>query len=375
MTVPGLRRPSAVRVGHSGPSAASPRDAGIMLRAALSASADAACAELAVAPDIGWPLEQLRSGAARLCAAAELALQDAAGSLRGSIPPALPVVRLLAGMRRWLLQQARAGVLPRHDTLDLLEALEAVQAALEADAGHRFAARLGGTDGLSLLVDVAHDMRSPLGSILFLAEQMRRGQSGPVSEVQERQLGLMYGAALGLSTLASDVMDVARGADALVALEPHPFSVAGVFESVRALVQPMAEERGLVLRFESRVTDARVGHRAAIQRVVLNLVTNAVKFTLVGEIAVLATAVSPTRVRVEVRDTGRGIPEEVLGTLFDASRRRLKPGQYVFSSAGLGLSICQKLVQAMGGELLVENVAAGGSVFQFEVDLARALVS
>jgi signal transduction histidine kinase len=189
--------------------------------------------------------------------------------------------------------------------------------------------------------------------------------------MQERQLGLIYGAALGLSGLASDVIDLARGGDTLVQSTPLPFSVSNVFQQVQAIVRPMAEERGLTLRFESDVVDARLGHGQAVHRVLLNLVTNAVKFTSAGEVVVRATIVSPTRVHFEVRDTGRGIPDAVLGTLFDAFRRRLKPGQYVFSSAGLGLSICQNLVRAMDGELLVESVENVGSAFQFELELPR----
>ncbi len=346
-------------------------DAGAIRRAALSAAADSAAAELAELPDGGWPPMELRAGASLLCAAAELAMHGDVSPMRIAIPPALPATRLLAGMRRSLLRQVRDGTLGSTDALDLLTALETLDTQLERDAGHRFSSMLGGTSGLELLVDVAHDMRSPLGAILFLAAEMRRGQSGTVSEMQERQLGLIYGAALGLSSLASDAMDLARGGETLVEREPQAFSVAGVFASVRDLVQPMAEERGLALRFESTVSDMRVGHGPAIQRVLLNLVSNALKFTPAGEVAVVATAVSRTQVRFEVRDTGRGIPDEVLGTLFDAFRRRLKPGQYLFSSAGLGLSICQKLVHAMGGELLVERAEAGGSAFQFEVDLPR----
>ncbi len=290
---------------------------------------------------------------------------------RIGLPPALPSKRLISGMRRAVLSQSGAGVLSDGDTVAVLRAIEAVGLELEDDAAHRFSSRLGGMGGLELIVDVAHDMRSPLGSILFLSEQIRRGQSGAVTPVQERQLGLIYGAALGLSTLASDVMDLARGGEKLVQQTPLPMSIQRVFQAVHEIVLPMAEERGLSLRFWTQVTDVRVGHSQAVQRVLLNLVTNAVKFTNTGEVAVKATAVSSTRVRFEVRDTGRGIPEAVLGTLFDAFRRRLKPGEYVFSSAGLGLSICQNLVRAMDSELLVESVIDRGSTFQFELEMPR----
>jgi signal transduction histidine kinase len=274
-------------------------------------------------------------------------------------------------MRRSLLSQARASVITPLQAVELLGALESISAELDDDAAQRFASRLGGLGGLELIVDVAHDMRSPLGSILFLAEQIRRGHSGEVTPIQERQLGLIYGAALGLSGLASDVIDLARGGENLVRSSPVPMSVASVLQQVQDIVRPMAEERGLVLRFETDVAEPRMGHAQAVHRVLLNLATNAVKFTSSGEVAVRATVVSATRVAFEVRDAGRGIPEAVLGTLFDAFRRRLKPGQYIFSSAGLGLSICQNLVRAMDGELLVESVENVGSAFQFELELPR----
>lgn len=346
-------------------------ESGTVWRTALSAAADVACDALSQARDGGWPLAELRAGASLLCAAAEQTLHQTAMQARIGLSPAIPAKRLLAGMRRALLTQSRNGLLSAADTVHVLEALETLNAQLEDDAAHRFSSRLGGMGGLELIVDVAHDMRSPLGAILFLAEQIRREPGGALTPMQSRQLGLIYGAALGLNTLASDVMDLARGGETLVQQDPMPFSLPGVFQSVRDIVLPMAEERGLILRFETTVTEARVGHGQAIQRVLLNLVTNALKFTSAGEVAVSATALSRTRVRIEVRDTGRGIPEAVLGTLFDAFRRRLTPGQYIFSSAGLGLSICQNLVRAMGSELLVASVIDSGSSFQFELELPR----
>lgn len=361
------RRPPVLQMA---PDVPAQEQAGAAWRQALSTAADAAAAELSAARDGGWPVAELRSGASLLAAVCEQQLHGFEGASIG-FPPALPARRLVDAMRRSLLAQSRAGTLDADATLQLIGALESIATRLDDDAAHRFASRLGGMDGLSLIVDVAHDMRSPLGSILFLAEQIRRGSSGAVTPVQERQLGLIYGAALGLSTLASDVMDLARGGEKLVQHEPRPFSVASVFTQVQDIVRPMAEERGLALRFEPGVTDARIGHAQAVQRVLLNLVTNAVKFTSEGEVALRAVPLRGTRVRFEVRDTGRGIPESVMGTLFDAFRRRLKPGEYIFSSAGLGLSICQNLVRAMGSELLVESAPDAGSTFQFELDLPR----
>ena len=100
--------------------------------------------------------------------------------------------------------------------LRMLGAVERVHQIIEHDDAHRFSARLAGPGGLELLVEVGHDLRSPLASILFLAETLRKGQSGDVNAVQERQLGLIYSAAFGLSTVASDVIAFARGGDRLI---------------------------------------------------------------------------------------------------------------------------------------------------------------
>lgn len=340
---------------------------GAAWRTALLAAADAAVSQV-VATDARVPAAALRVGTTQLCAGVERALAGLAIG-RIEVPPALPVAALLRALRRDLLAQTRAGTLAPHEATALCETLEWVEDALAECPGHRFATRLGGEQGLALLVDVAHDMRSPLGSILFLVEQLRRGHSGPVTPVQERQLGLVYGAALGLSELASDVMDLARGGDVLVTGDAAPFSIPALFAHVQALLVPVAEERRLALVLETPITGARLGHGGAVQRVLLNLATNALKFTDEGEVRVSAQPLGTSRVHFTVRDTGRGIPEALVGSLFDAFRRRLEPGQYVFSSAGLGLSICQVLVRAMGGELLVETAPGKGTAFHFELEL------
>jgi signal transduction histidine kinase len=115
-----------------------------------------------------------------------------------------------------------------------------------------------------------------------------------------------------------------------------------------------------------------VGQPAAITRVLLNLTTNALKFTDEGNVTVSVTDISRTEVEFAVSDTGRGIPDNVVDTLFDAFRQQSRAGETVFSSAGLGLSICQKLVSAMGGKLAVESVYGERTRFSFRLKLPLA---
>ena len=199
-----------------------------------------------------------------------------------------------------------------------------------------------------------------------------RGRSGEVSPLQERQLGLIYSAAFGLSSVASDVIELARGGDRLVDLDPLPFSVADILESVRDIILPIAEEKGLEVRLVPPARSARIGHPVALSRVLLNLTTNALKFTDEGYVEMQAQEAGPTRLEFSVRDTGRGIPPASMALLFEPFRRRQKDRDYAFSGSGLGLSICRKLVEAMNGELQVETGAGTGTRFYFALDLPMA---
>ncbi|MES1259727.1 MAG: hypothetical protein ABUL71_03965, partial [Gemmatimonadota bacterium] len=105
--------------------------------------------------------------------------------------------RIIALVRRRIIE--RGDVLHATDCLVLLRGLEAVAVSVEPGWSEHFQDRMTGPSGLDLIVEVAHDLRSPLTSILFLAETMLRGRSGPLTALQERQLGLVYSAAFGLN--------------------------------------------------------------------------------------------------------------------------------------------------------------------------------
>lgn len=312
-----------------------------------------------------------------LTAAIETALDGAPLPSLGVYPWTAEAPRLLAGLRRALLARAaESGVAPE-DVLRALQQMERLLHALETDAAAQFAEHVLGPNALQLLVEVAHDMRSPLSSIQFLVERMRRGQTGPVSPMQERHLDLVYSAAFGLSALTSDVMELAQGGARLVGAAVVPFSIGEVLRAVRDVVQPIAEEKSLTLRFSGPPGDLRLGHPAALHRVLLNLVTNALKFTSAGSVTVQVDAINPTAVRFLVADTGRGMPASVTARLVDGfgpgGQPRLSQSEReadtVFSSAGLGLAICQKLVVAMGGRLTILSAEAGGSRLDFTLDL------
>lgn len=291
------------------------------------------------------------------------------GADPGELPRTLLARRVLELFRRHLVAVWSASPPAGGDLVAVMAAIETVADRLQPGWESRFTDRLAGPDGLELLVEVAHDLRSPLTSILFLAETLLRGRSGPVTPLQERQLGLIYSAAFGLSSVASDVVDLVRGRDRLTDVEPMPFSVTDIMESVRDIVKPIAEEKGLEMRLVTPGHPFRVGHPTALNRVLLNLTTNALKFTDQGRVEIRAEELEGETVRFAVSDTGRGIPPPAMDLLFEPFRRRQRDREYAFSGAGLGLSICRKLVEAMGSELQVQTELEKGTTFLFALAL------
>ncbi|MGH7751681.1 MAG: sensor histidine kinase, partial [Gemmatimonadales bacterium] len=199
---------------------------------------------------------------------------------------------------------------------------------------------------------------------------MRRGTAGPLTDDQRHQLGIIYSAALYLNEAASDVVELARGGGRLTDERATPFSISGVFAAVEGMVRPIAEEKNLDLRLQNGTGEARMGSPRALGRVLLNLSTNALKFTKDGFVEILARRVDRDRVGFAVRDTGPGISRASLETLYDPFRREDR--RYLFNGSGLGLAICRRLVTAMGGELHVDTDPKTGTRFTFELSLPPA---
>jgi signal transduction histidine kinase len=312
--------------------------------------------------------------------------------------PAISAIEPVAGALNTLRRSYLAAVDGLADTAvshntdlvsDAMERVSAVLAAAQAGTNGRAAEEVAaeaastnaaGTDvaphfGLSPvdpIVSLTHDMRSPLTSILFLIEWVRASNTGPLSTAQDRALGLVYSAAFGLSSMVNDVLMLARGdVEDPTAVA---FSLVELVRGVEHIVAPIAEQRQLTLTLVLPENDVpRYGRPVRLSRVLLNLVTNALKFTEHGTVTVCAREIDTSHVEFTVGDTGRGIPPELLPTLLDPFRalakRDFRGRRHVFSSAGLGLSICQTLLHMMDSELRVESTLGEGTRFSFVLEL------
>jgi len=292
---------------------------------------------------------------------------------RPRLPPA-QVERVLEMLRATLLRAWRQASAPASPGLVLrdIAVLEELREVLARSSLRDFADRLNGPDGADALAEVMHDLRSPLSSIRCLAERLELGASGAVNELQRRQLRLIHIASIQLSMVADDAIDASPDGEVRRDYEAVPFAVTGVLNAVARIVRPVAEEKQLDVRFVRPAVDGRVGCKSVLRRVLLNLVTNALKFTHEGSVEVTAMDRGEARVEFSVRDTGPGIPPEAVEKLF----RPFYPGApdrpHRFSRTGLGLALCRRLVEQLGGTLQHESAPGGGTRFWFEAHLPPA---
>jgi signal transduction histidine kinase len=284
-------------------------------------------------------------------------------------PAPLPIIarEYVDMLRSALLAQLDAApVLDGREVVRALRTLEDLSRAWKKTDRGRFISRLTGADSADAVVAIAHDIRSPLTSILILVDSLRRAHSIAGDPIRDRQLGIIHGAARGLSTLADDLIDAARGEQLLVG-PAAPFSVAETMAAVADILQPVCEERSLPLHLHPPTVDGRIGHAEALHRILLNLASNALRSTESGFVSIACVELSATTVEFSVVDTGVGIPPHVLETLTDGFT---DDGLALrFSRAGLGLAIVRALLSAMDGGLGVETNAGGGTRFFFRLEL------
>ena len=304
-------------------------------------------------------------------------LNEVIGWLTGSLkletsnvayPPVIAREYVSALRVNFLAELDDASDLDARDVVRALRRLDEAEEAWKRTDRGKFISRLTGSDCADAVVAIAHDIRSPLCSILLLVDALRRSERGTVNPIRDRQLGLIYSAAFGLSTTVSNLIGAARG-EGLVQGQAMPFSVRETMHAVNDIVQPMCEEKGLPLAMTFPDHDARIGHASAIQQSLLNLTSNALRYTDAGSVAVGCTEVSAQCVEFWVEDTGPGIPDEVLERLcygFPPEGVKLR-----FSSAGLGLAIVRTLVEAMGSTLQVDS-GTEGTRFSFLLELPHA---
>ncbi len=219
------------------------------------------------------------------------------------------------------------------------------------------------------LANVSHEIRTPFGAILGMTELVL---DTPLTGDQRQCLETARSAAESLLVLVDEVLDFAKIEAGRLELIPADFSLRGTMgETVRALV-PHAQKKGLELSWHVQpdVPDALVGDAGRLRQVVTNLIGNAVKFTVNGEVGVrVESANGPVGgevpLRFAVRDTGIGIARDKLDKIFQPFEQEDASTTRKYGGTGLGLSIAAHLVALLGGRITVASEPGRGSTFTF----------
>lgn len=222
------------------------------------------------------------------------------------------------------------------------------------------------------LATMSHEVRTPLNGILGFAQLLLERLSAP----EDRKCAeTIHESGKALLTIMNDVLDYSKIEAGKLELEQSDFNPASILRGVCTLMEESALRKGLTLSLSisDGVPHALNGDPGRLRQIVLNLVSNAVKFTEKGRVDVELSLVSATptqaRVRVEVRDTGVGIPAQAQKALFQPFIQVLDKQRRNMGGTGLGLSICKRLVTLLGGDIGFESVEGQGSRFWFEVQM------
>ena len=215
------------------------------------------------------------------------------------------------------------------------------------------------------LAAVSHDIRTPANAISLLAELIRRTSSNPAltSDVPELAQELQA-SAMSLVNLLSDVLDIARFDSDKVDLQEVEFPLLNLLQDEQKQLLPLARQKDLTIRVDPPEESIVLRtDRIKLARILGNLIGNAIKFTDKGEIRISAGRNGDGSIEMTVADTGIGIAPEHLAHIFDEFFQLRNPERDRAKGTGLGLTICKRLVDAMGGTLQVQSTPGQGSVF------------
>jgi len=228
------------------------------------------------------------------------------------------------------------------------------------------------------LANMSHEIRTPMNGILGMNALML--MSG-LTASQQRYAQVIQSSAEGLMTIFNDILDVARLEAGTVAMAEAEFDFGDLLSGIEAQARPEAEAKGLAFEMDTAVSEGAwprfTGDVARLRQVLSHLVDNAVKFTDEGEVRVEVsrlTVEGRTHLRVDVLDTGPGVPADLKSVLFEPFRQADGSTTRRHGGIGLGLAICHHSVRLMGGAVGVMDRPEGGSIFWLELTLPHAQV-
>jgi len=239
---------------------------------------------------------------------------------------------------------------------------DAEHAKDDAEKARREAEEANAAKG-QFLAMMSHELRTPLNAIAGYVDLLDMGVRGPVTSEQRVDFGRIKRSQETLLRSIDDVLNFAKLESGRLEYDFEDVNLEDFLGTLETFVAPLVGKKKLTYALDGCGSNIVVAiDRAKIEQILLNLLSNAVKFTDRGEIRVTC-AVEPDHVRIQVRDTGRGIRPELLDRIFEPFVQGDRSLTRTAEGTGLGLSISRQLSRAMGGDIMVESRVGNGSAF------------
>ncbi|MGK9067365.1 sensor histidine kinase [Stutzerimonas chloritidismutans] len=218
---------------------------------------------------------------------------------------------------------------------------------------------------------MSHEFRTPLGSIRSITRLLSDELDGPLSPEQHKQVLFISGAATELSDMVDDLLDLAKIEAGRITISPAWFDMLDLFSALRGMFRPIVDTDAVALIFEEPQDMPRLyTDDKKLAQILRNFISNALKFTQQGEIRVSVRPEGDSEVRFAVTDTGIGIPDDLHSTLFEDFVQIDTPLQKRLRGTGLGLSLCKRFAELLGGRVGVDSAPGVGSTFYVIIPVA-----
>ncbi len=218
------------------------------------------------------------------------------------------------------------------------------------------------------LANMSHEIRTPLNGVLGMAQVMAMGD---LTQVQRQRLEVIEKSGAGLLSILNDILDLSKIEAGRLELEAAPFDLSEVATAACNAFRPLAEAKGLAffLEIEDSLQGVWLGDAVRVRQLIQNLISNALKFTSEGEVHTRISAIRGEGLTIAVRDTGIGVATIDIPKLFEKFVQADSSTTRRYGGTGLGLTICQEIVELMGGLITVTSELGKGSTFEIRLPL------
>src|SRR6185312_1253167 len=222
------------------------------------------------------------------------------------------------------------------------------------------------------LANMSHELRTPLNSLLILSNLLANNQQGNLNEKQVEFARTINSAGTDLLSLINDILDLSKIESGTVTIDIGEMPLLHLRQHIERTFRQIATDKGLgfAIDVDPQLPDNIRTDEKRMQQVVLNLLSNAFKFTATGEVRVRMSAAADGMIAIGVSDTGIGIPKDKQKLIFEAFQQADGTTSRKYGGTGLGLSISREIARLLGGELRVESTPGQGSIFTLVVPIA-----